>query len=150
MLFSVFLEGRPFSDMTQPQNTRTRESMAETRRLGTSHATIPGVSPEDAVRALSHLAARAGVEVRIERFELTIVGKGGLCRIGGQPVVLVDAKLGTLEQAGVIGLALSGVDLGVVPMAGDLRAYVKTGHAEVKPLKPIGRPRPLARTGKPR
>jgi hypothetical protein len=105
------------------------------------------VSPEDAVRALSHLAAGAGVEVRIERFDLTIAGKGGLCRIDGHPVVLVDAKLCTLEQAGVIGQALSRVDLGVVPLAGDLRAYVKTGHAQVKPLLGL---RPLARTRKKR
>jgi hypothetical protein len=100
------------------------------------------VSPEQAVRALSRVAAEAGVDVRIERFDLVLAGKGGLCRIDGQPVVLVDAKLGALEQAGVIGEALSGVDLRKVELPHAVLAYVRTGHGEVKALL---RPRPLAR-----
>ncbi len=94
-------------------------------------------------RELCALAARARVEVRIERFELAIAGKGGLCRIDGALVVLVDAKLSLLEQAGVIGRALASIDLDAlgieVPAA--LRPYVRSGHGEVKPLV---RPRPLA------
>jgi hypothetical protein len=100
------------------------------------------VSPEQAVRALSKVAAEAGVDVRIERFDLVIAGKGGLCRIDGQPVVLVDAKLGALEQAGVIGEALAGVDLRKVELPRAVLAYVRTGHGEVRALL---RPRPLAR-----
>jgi hypothetical protein len=100
------------------------------------------VSPEQAVRALSEVAARAGVSVRVERFDLVIAGKGGLCRIDGRPVVLVDAKLGALEQAGVIGEALAAVDLTKVELPMAVRAYVRTGHGEVKALL---RPRPLAR-----
>lgn len=63
----------------------------------------PWVSPEEAIHALSDVAAQAGVEVRIEPFALALSGKGGLCRIEGQLVILVDAKLSVLEQAGVIG-----------------------------------------------
>jgi hypothetical protein len=100
------------------------------------------VSPEEAIRALVEVAARAGVEIRIEPFALALSGKGGLCRIEGRPVVLVDAKLSVLEQAGVIGVALGEVDLGdaVVPAA--VSAYLRTGHGEIKPLV---RPRPLVR-----
>lgn len=95
------------------------------------------------VEELCALAERAHVAVRIERFVLSIAGKGGLCRIDGELVVLVDEKLGRVEQAGVIGEALASIDLaglGIeVPAA--LRPYVRTGHGQVKPLV---RPRPLA------
>ena len=104
----------------------------------------PRVSPEEAIRALVEVAARAGVEIRIEPFALALSGKGGLCRIEGRPVVLVDAKLSAPEQAGVIGQALGEIDLGeglaAVPAAA--LAYLRTGHGEVKPLV---RPRPLVR-----
>ncbi len=100
------------------------------------------LSSGHAVAALSEVAAKAGVEVRVEPFALALAGKGGLCRIDGRWVILVDAKLTALEQAGVIGEALAGIDLeGELPPS--LRAYVKTGHGEVKALP---RPRPLART----
>ena len=100
------------------------------------------LSPAQAVCALSDVAARAGIEVRIERFALAVAGKGGLCRIEGRWVVLVDAKLGILEQAGVIGQALAEADLGDVVVPEEVRAYVRTGHGEVKPLL---RPRPPVR-----
>lgn len=105
------------------------------------------MSPAEAVVALSAVAAQAGVEVRIERFDLAIAGKGGLCRIDGHPVVLVDAKLGSLEQAGVIGSALAALDLGrnAADLPRDVRAYLRTGHAEVRPLVKL---RPLARAAR--
>ena len=100
------------------------------------------MSPAEALRALSELAARAGVAVRVERFEHPLAGKGGLCRVEGVLVVLVDAKLGALEQAGVVGEALAELDLDDALLPDDLRAYVRTGHGEVKALL---RPRPLVR-----
>jgi hypothetical protein len=98
------------------------------------------MTPDEAIRALSDVAATAGVEVRIERFDHPLAGKGGLCRIEGVLVVLVDAKLRPLEQAGVIGEALAELDLEGVPAA--LRPYLETGHGEVKPLV---RPKGLVR-----
>lgn len=98
---------------------------------------------QDALTALTELAARAGIAVRIERFQLELAGKGGLCRLDGKAVILVDAKLGTVEQAGVVGLALGRADLGPIPVPDDLRSWLRTGHA---PLRPVLRPKPLART----
>jgi hypothetical protein len=100
------------------------------------------VGPDEVVDALTAVAARAGVEVRIEPFELAIVGKGGLCRIEGQLVILVDAKLGALERAGVIGEALGELDLEGIEVPKEAAAYLGTGHAAVRPLV---RPRPLRR-----
>ena len=100
------------------------------------------VAPDEVVQALSAIAAQAGVEVRIERFELVLAGKGGLCRIEGRPVILVDAKLGILEQAGVIGEALGEVDLGGIEVPPAAAAYLGTGHGAVKALPKL---RPLVR-----
>lgn len=103
-----------------------------------------GVGPDEVVDALTAVAALAGVEVRVEPFELAIVGKGGLCRIEGQLVILVDSKLGALERAGVIGEALGELDLTGIDVPRAAAAYLGTGHAAVtKIVKP--RPRPLRR-----
>jgi hypothetical protein len=102
------------------------------------------VTPEEAALALALLAGKAGIEVRVERFEHPLAGKGGLCRIDGVLAILVDAKLGVLEQAGVIGLALNELDLEDLDVPPELEPYLRTGHAEVKPLtRP--RLRPLVR-----
>lgn len=98
---------------------------------------------EQTVLALSALAKKAGIEVRIEPFGLKqLAGKGGLCRIRGRRVILVDAALGPLEQAGVIGQALGSLSLRVA-VPDDLLPFLRTGHAKVRP---IVRPRPLRKT----
>lgn len=99
---------------------------------------------EQAVLALSALAKKAGIEVRIEAFGLKqLAGKGGLCRIRGRRVILVDAALGPLEQAGVIGQALGSVALRGIDIPPELLPFLQTGHAKVRP---VVRPRPLRKT----
>lgn len=92
--------------------------------------------------ALHKLAEDLGIAVRVEPFELRMAGKGGVCKIGGRYVVLIDAKLPIVEQIGVLGEALGKV----VPRGFDvpeaLRPYLRTGHGAVGKLL---RPRPLAR-----
>ncbi|HVH42652.1 MAG TPA: hypothetical protein VM925_09920 [Labilithrix sp.] len=95
-----------------------------------------------ALAGLEALATAVGIEVRIEPFELKMAGKGGLCRIHEQRVILVDAKLSILEQAGVIGEALGPEIPAHVAVPPALRPYLRTGHAKVGRLL---RPRPLAR-----
>jgi hypothetical protein len=143
--FSVFLKGRPFWQMTQQGSARETLSRGHGGRPSGHEPFFsydPRVSPEEAIRALVEVAAGAGVLVRIEPFALALSGKGGLCRIDGQLVVLVDAKLSVVEQAGVIGEALGEVDLGGVTVPAEASAYVGTGHGAVKALV---RPRPLVR-----
>lgn len=105
---------------------------------------------EQAVLALSALAKKAGIEVRIEPFFggegsglKQLAGKGGLCRIRGRRVILVDAALGPLEQAGVIGQALGSISLRGLDVPDELVPFLRTGHAKVRPLV---RPRPLRKT----
>lgn len=99
------------------------------------------------MRTLSAVARSAGVEVRIERFDLPLAGKGGLCKVQGRRLILVDANLCVLDQAGVIGEALAAVDLRDVQVPREVGAYVRTGHAEVKSLLKL-RPLRMVRGGK--
>lgn len=104
------------------------------------------VSPDEALVALTELAAEAGIEVRVEPFQLELAGKGGLCRVDGKRVVLVDARLGAVERAGVLGLALGRTDLGGVAVPPDLASYLRTGHGLVRAAvraKPLARVRHL-------
>lgn len=103
---------------------------------------MAGTSPCDPVGVLAgliDLAARLGVEIRIEPFELKIAGKGGLCRIGDRRVVLVDANLALVDQLGVIGEALGALQPRDVPL--HLRPYLRSGHGPVRALLQL---RPLA------
>lgn len=104
----------------------------------------PPPPPEDRreTRVLAQLCAlgqASGVEIRVEPFERAVAGKGGLCRIEGRPVVIVDARLGAVEQVGVVGEALGRLGLDAPP---ELRPYLRTGHA---PVLTLVRPKPLAR-----
>ena len=94
------------------------------------------------MRALSAVAARAGIEVRIEPFQLALAGKGGLCRIEGRLVILVDARLEVLEQAGILGEALGEVELDGIEVPAEVAPYLRTGHGHVKALVKL---RPLVR-----
>lgn len=102
------------------------------------------MTPEEAVLALTAVAAAAGVEVRVEPFSHPLAGKGGLCRVSSTSVLLVDARLGALEQAGVIGLALGALDLDEAAVPRELRSYLATGHAEIV-ARPPRMLRPLVR-----
>ncbi len=95
--------------------------------------------------ALQKLATEAGIEVRIEPFTLQMAGKGGLCRIERQRVILVDARLSLLEQVGVIGEALGRALARHACIPPELTPYLATGHAKVARLaylRPLARARP--------
>jgi hypothetical protein len=97
---------------------------------------------DDILTGLQALAGTAGIEVRIEPFELRMSGKGGLCRIDKRRVILVDAKLPLLDQIGVIGEALGRALPRGARVPDNLVPYLRTGHGKVGRLL---RPRPLAR-----
>jgi hypothetical protein len=101
------------------------------------------MTAEEVLVALTQMALRLGVEVRIEPFEHRIVGApgGGLCRVDGRTLVLVDAKLALIDQVGILGQAIGALRPLEVPST--LKAYVRTGHG---PVRTLIRPRPLART----
>jgi|GEM_PF-2080822 len=112
-------------------------SRAENVAAAWGRGTLPFVTaraPYLVLRDLCEVAAKAGVEVRIEPFHRTLAGKGGLCRVDGRRVILVDANLAVVDQVGIVGQALGRIDLGSIPMAGDLPAFLRHGRAAIAPL----------------
>jgi hypothetical protein len=101
------------------------------------------VDPSGAIlSALTRLARDAGIEVRVEPFGLKLAGKGGLCRVDGRLVILVDAALAPIEQIGVVGPALGRALPRGTKVPEGLASYLTTGHGHVGRL---ARLRPLAR-----
>ena len=61
---------------------------------------------------LESLAARLGIAVRPEAPDRGILkGRGGLCWVRGQPVVVMDASLAVIDRIGVLADALARFDL---------------------------------------
>jgi hypothetical protein len=99
---------------------------------------------------LEALALRLGVAIRTEPFDKgALGGRGGLCRVRGKPVVVIDASLGTADKIAVLAGALARFDLDSVYVSPLVRARIdatRAGRSPV-PLAPRRIPLPgLART----
>jgi hypothetical protein len=94
------------------------------------------VAPHDILRALEALAARIGVAVRSEPFDLSVIeGRGGLCRLRGEPVVVMDARLSVLDKIGVLASALAAFDLEAIYVPPLLRASInRRRRGSVRPV----------------
>jgi hypothetical protein len=89
------------------------------------------VPPERILRELIALAARMGVEVRSEPFDLQVIeGKGGLCKVHGQKLVVMDAGLPLLDKIGVVAEALSHFDIEAIYVPPLLRASIERRKRE--------------------
>jgi hypothetical protein len=74
------------------------------------------------LRELERLARRMGIAVRFEAFDPRATRRGGLCRLRGTPLVLVDAHATTLDKVGVLCEALARFDVEVLYVPPLLRA----------------------------
>jgi PhzF family phenazine biosynthesis protein len=102
---------------------------------------------------LEKLAGRIGVEVRFESFDPKSRGKGGLCRVHGAPLVVVDERLTVLEKIGILSEALACFDLQPMFVPAVLRARIERGARATgrrgpvrPPLRPPAKTRPRARS----
>ena len=82
------------------------------------------VSPPEILLELEKLALRLGVPVRFEPFDLRTAGKGGLCRLHGMPLIVVDVGLPVLDKIGVLSEALASFDLEAIYLPPVLRARI--------------------------
>jgi hypothetical protein len=74
---------------------------------------------------LQALALRLGIVVRVERLESGLAEtRGGLCKIGGRPLVLMDDALPLADQIDVMVAALSTYDLESVYLSPFARARI--------------------------
>lgn len=84
-----------------------------------------GLTADRVHAELLRLAERIGLEVRSEPFDLKVIaGKGGLCWLRGEPVVVMDAGLPVLDKIGVLARALAALDLEAIYVPPFLRARI--------------------------
>jgi hypothetical protein len=86
-----------------------------------------GMAPADVLRELASLARRLGVAVRFEALEAH--AKGGLCKLRGEPIVVVDCAAPVLDQIGVLSEALRAFDLEALYVPPFLRAHLEGRNA---------------------
>ncbi len=99
------------------------------------------------LQELTHAAERAGVEVRNEVFDPNLSDvkrpRGGLCRLRGKRIILVDAKLPLPERIATIAEALSEVDLEHLFLPPIVRATIgayRAGKSSSGTVLPFVRP----------
>lgn len=85
------------------------------------------MDPQRLWMMLNDLAARMGVEVRLERMEdgEGFVVQGGLCRIGESLVAIVDRRQGPSGRTVQLARALAGLELDGVSMVPMLREMLE-------------------------
>ena len=86
------------------------------------------VEPRRLLDELFKVAKKLGLEVRVEPFSAPAprVGAGGICRLRGRQVVLIDATAGMVDQAIAMAEALGRFELESVSMAPEARRIVES------------------------
>lgn len=84
------------------------------------------IEEKTTLRLLEDLAQRLGVEIRYESPWKGGAHAGGLCRVRGELVILVDASAPVVERIAVLCEALSSLDLDAVFLPPALRAKIRS------------------------
>ena len=74
-------------------------------------------------------AEKLGVEVRVEPFETGGTSAGGICKLRGKRLILLDAAASVPERAAALASALSDLDHERVYLAPGAREYIYAEHA---------------------
>lgn len=84
------------------------------------------VTPERVLAELEALAARLGIAVRSEPFGRGVLeGRGGLCRVNGKALIVMDASLRLPDRIAVLAGALAQLDLAGVTVAPAVRERIE-------------------------
>jgi hypothetical protein len=104
--------------------------------------------PSELVSALEALAARLGIPVRYDVFDRGLSkGRtcGGLCRLRGQPIIVLDAGVGPREHIATLAQALATFDLDAIYLPPLVRATIHAnGKARILAPRPLARVKPGA------
>jgi hypothetical protein len=100
------------------------------------------VHPAQLVSALEEVATRLGIEVRydsVDRNHPLGVAGGGLCRLRGKAMILLDERLTSRDRASVLAKALSRFDLDAIFLAPAVRNAIEAHGAGPTPRPPLAR-----------
>jgi putative aminopeptidase FrvX len=82
------------------------------------------VERERLLAELFRAAEKLGIEVRIEPFDTGGTSAGGICKLRGKRVVLIDASASVAEQASALAEVLSNLDHERVYLTPGARDYI--------------------------
>jgi hypothetical protein len=99
------------------------------------------VTPAEILSELEKLALRLGVHVRFEAFDARSAAKGGLCRLRGEPLIVLDVGLPVLDKIGILSDALARFDLEAIYLPPVLRSRFERRRRSTRgpvlaPLRP--------------
>jgi hypothetical protein len=97
------------------------------------------MAPAEVLRGLESLARRLGVATRFETLDAQTHARGGLCKLHGQPLIIVDLAASTVEQIAVISEALRAFDIEAIYIPPFLRAQLERSRAAVRTGAQSGR-----------
>ena len=86
------------------------------------------VEPARLYDALLAVAHKLGVEVRVERLLVRSARAGGLCRLRGRQVVLLDDGASTVERNAALAEALSLLDVDGIFMPPEARLVLEAAR----------------------
>jgi hypothetical protein len=78
---------------------------------------------------LETVAERLGIAVRVERLGDELGARGGLCRVHGRSLILIDASLSLTDRIAVLTGALSAFDVSLIHMPPVVRARIDSSTA---------------------
>jgi len=88
---------------------------------------------KEIIEQLEDLARRLGVKVRYEELKKEgTFSPGGLCRVKGEDILIVNSKVGAEEKMLVLAKALASFDLGRVYMRPALREFLSRESSPTK------------------
>lgn len=103
------------------------------------------VTPPEILAELEKLANRLGVVVRFETFDAKLASKGGLCRLHGANLIVIEGGLPILDKIGVLSEALSTFDLEAIYLPPVLRTRLERNRSPRGRVRPPLRPVAKAR-----
>jgi hypothetical protein len=106
------------------------------------------VEPARLYEALLGVAHKLGVQVRVERLLVDSQRGGGLCRLRGRDVILLDERASTVERGAALAEALASLDVDGVFMPPEVRLMLEAMRAAAPApfLAAVLRPKPGLRT----
>ncbi len=101
------------------------------------------MDPRALVDELAKLARNLGIEVRVVAMRLPTRGAGGLCRVKGKSMILLDQKQPAIDRAGTLAecIVASGLTWDSSALDETVAAVLENAHARSERLA-VGAPAP--------
>ena len=94
------------------------------------------MKPEQMTETLEQAAAQLGVQVRYDTMTGDAAGAGGLCKVKGAWVVIIDRKTPPAERAAMLIEALAGFDTDAVFLPPQVRDAIAAKRSDRETSRP--------------